>query len=90
MKKQIVAILILGFSLKASAEYRAFELKITDTEKNKERIIISTLDQIQYPRYYPLAKNEIITYENSWMCYDNMSNFKSPCTPLKTNSANNP
>ncbi len=90
-------------SPKASAEYRAFELKITDTEKNKDRAIISTLDNLQYPRYYPLNKNESIAYVDSWMCYENMSDFTKTCakpdrdmatemptTPLKTNSAANP
>lgn len=66
-------------SPKASAEYRAFELRIDDTEKSKTRIVISVLDHLQYPHYYPLNKNETIAYVDSWMCFENMSNFRKPC-----------
>lgn len=72
------------------AEYRAFELKIDDAEKNKSRTITSTLDHLQYPKYFSLAKNEVISYVDSWMCLENMANFKPPCpkpgpTALPTN-----
>ncbi|MCB0350932.1 MAG: hypothetical protein KDD38_07100 [Bdellovibrionales bacterium] len=75
----VLLFLTVAASPKASAEYRAFELTITDTDKNKERTVISTLDHLQYPRYYPLMKNEIIAYTDSWMCYENMANFTKTC-----------
>lgn len=73
---------IIGFmltGLSARAEYRAFELSITEIEKNKTRTVISVLDHIQYPRYYPLNKNETIAYVDSWMCFENMSFFRKVC-----------
>lgn len=66
-------------SLKSGAEYRAFELQIDDIEKNKSRSVITVLDHIQYPHYYPLNKNETIAYIDSWMCFDNMSYFRKVC-----------
>lgn len=63
----------------ARAEYRAYELKIENTETNKGRTEISTLDHLQYPRYFPLAAGEKISYVDSWMCRGNTSNFKKPC-----------
>jgi len=63
----------------ARAEYRAFELRIDNTEKGTSRPAFSTFDQIQYPRFYPLAKNEVIHYVDSWMCFENMSNFRKMC-----------
>jgi hypothetical protein len=57
----------------ASAEYRAFELLITNQVTGQSRIVISTLDHIQFPQYYPLNAGEIAEYQTSWMCWDNTS-----------------
>ncbi len=62
-----------------SAEYRTFELRIDDIEKNKSRTATSTLDHLQYARYFPLQKNEVVVYVDSWMCKGNTSNFKPTC-----------
>lgn len=75
----LVAAAILIASPKAGAEYRAFELKIENVEKSKVRTVITTLDHLQYPRLYPVEKDEIVTYVDSWMCRENMSNFRPAC-----------
>ena len=71
--------LFLLFYTAVFAEYRAFELKITNQTTGTERTITSTLDDLQYPRYHPLGRDELITYVDSWMCFDNMSDFKAAC-----------
>ena len=74
-----------------SAEYRTYELKIKDHSNQKERLIITTFDHIQYTDYYALNPNESIEYVDSWMCWGNTANFKSPCPkPKRTASSVSP
>jgi hypothetical protein len=73
----LIACIVAG--QKAMAEYRAFELKITNTEKNKDYSVVSILDHLQYPKYHPMLKNEVIAYVDSWRCKENMSEFRRPC-----------
>ena len=72
-------ITILISSPWARAEYRAYELRLDNTEKGTSRTVISTLDHLQYPRYYPLAKGEVAAYVDSWRCRENMSHFRKTC-----------
>ena len=60
-------------------EYRAYELGITNTSTGDTRTVVSTLDNLQYPGYYPLQASEVIQYEDSWMCYGNTSQFRPIC-----------
>ena len=46
---------------------------------NGPRRVISTLDEIQYPDYYPLKPTEKIAYLDSWMCWGRTDEFKPPC-----------
>lgn len=70
---------IILFPVFSFSEYRAYELTIVNTESGKTRTIISTLDHIQYPQYYPLNKGEQAEYVDSWMCWHNSSHFKEVC-----------
>ncbi len=82
MQKSIWAFLVsltMISSLSASAEYRAFELRIDNTEKGSSRTVVSVLDHLQYPHFYPLNNNEVAIYADSWMCYENMSYFRRTC-----------
>ncbi len=72
------AIILLIISTKVEAEYRAYQLQI-DAGDGKGREVISTLDQYQYPVYNPLNQGETIKYVDSWMCYENMSQFRKTC-----------
>ncbi len=76
--KRLLLILFL-FSQLTAAEYRAFELVITDKGSGKERVVISTLDPGQYRGYYPVAYSENVTYRGTWRCKGNTSNFKPVC-----------
>jgi hypothetical protein len=78
-KRVALFIVVLLLSVNGHAEYRAFELLIENTEKNTSRTVISNMDQLQYPSYYPLQKNETIQYVDSWMCQGNMSNGSPTC-----------
>lgn len=57
----------------ANAEYRAFELVITDEATGQERVEISTLDPNQYRGYHPVKYTETVTYRATWMCKGNTS-----------------
>ncbi len=61
------------------AEYRAYELLIENPEKGTQRKVISTLDHMQYPKYYPLNGGETVSYVDSWKCYHNGSQFQDTC-----------
>lgn len=72
------------------AEYRVYELEIESpapqtqpanqiANQIKVRRIFSSLDDRQYPGYYPLAKGESIRYLDSWMCYQSGAGFKPYC-----------
>ena len=53
----------------ARAQYRVFILTITNTKTQQTRLVKSTLDNIQYPGYYPLDADETISLTDTWMCW---------------------
>ncbi len=65
--------IFLNLINQAQAEYRVFRLKITKKAQApaqaEERIVESTLDPEQYPRYYPLQADEVVSYTETWRCY---------------------
>lgn len=63
----------------AQAEYRAFELVITNTTTGQERVVLSTLDPLQYRHYYPVRPEETVLYRATWMCRGNTSHFLRLC-----------
>ena len=71
--------LSLLFASSVHAEYRAFELVITDPTSGQDRVAISTLDPNQYRRFYPIKLNEKITYRATWRCRGNTSGLKAIC-----------
>lgn len=80
--------LFLGLaSVVAHAEYRMFTLKITNTKTQDYRLVDSTLDPIQYPYYYPVQKDEIVQYTDTWRCYGRTGGGQPPCPNPKTATA---
>lgn len=75
----IQIVLAWTFVLFAHAEYRVFELEIMDIESGKARNVQSTLDHIQYRTYYPVGRNEVVSYIDSWMCWENTNGFRPAC-----------
>lgn len=69
----------------AHAEYRVFTLKITNTQTKDYRLVDSTLDPIQYPYYYPVKKDEIVQYTDTWRCYGDTSGERPLCPNPKLN-----
>lgn len=63
----------------AWAEYRVFDLEITNTETGQTRNVLSTLDDIQYPGYYPLRAQETIRISDTWMCWKRSDHFQRYC-----------
>ncbi|MES2855345.1 MAG: hypothetical protein V4692_05760 [Bdellovibrionota bacterium] len=56
-------------ALPAQAEYRVFELKLTNSTTGQLRSVITTLDHLQYSTYYPVKKDETIEIADTWMCW---------------------
>jgi len=71
----------------AHAEYRVFTLKITNTQTKDYRLVDSTLDPIQYPYYYPVQKDEIVQYIDTWRCYGNTGGEKPHCPNPRTTAS---
>ena len=67
------------FHFETFADYRAFELVIVDPTSGQEHVVLSNLDPIQYPGYYPVKLGERITYRATWRCRGNTSNFQPIC-----------
>jgi hypothetical protein len=65
-----IAILVFSFAIPANAEHRVFTLTITNTTTGQSRNVTSTLDDIQYPSYHPISKDETIAIADSWMCWE--------------------
>jgi hypothetical protein len=70
---------ILSSSTAARAEYRAFELVLTDPTTGQEKVVVSTLDPWQYVIYHPVGPQVQVIYRSTWMCRGNTSNFKPIC-----------
>ncbi len=79
MMRFLISTLLLVLSSRSSAEYRAFDLRITNTQTGKIRNVRSILDQGQYRQYYYLSSAEVIEYQDSWMCYERSDHFKPIC-----------
>ena len=61
------------------AEYRAFELTITNSTTNQSRVVQTTLDHIQYPMYFHLQKDDRIQIASTWMCRNRTDQFMPIC-----------
>ncbi len=63
----------------AHAEYRAFELVITNPTTGQERVVKSNLNPGEYRRFHAIQPDEQITYRATWMCRGNTSFLKPIC-----------
>ncbi len=84
----MISFLIFIFiQVKVQAEYRAFELSISIVttspgsvpSSNSGRVVLSTLDHLQYPMYYHLRKDERIQIVSTWMCRNRTDQFQPIC-----------
>ena len=75
-----VSFFLLLFTLlqPGRAEYRAYRLQVNLDDK-PVREVISTLDHVQYPEYYPLGAGETVHYIESWMCWGRTEAFEPAC-----------
>ncbi len=72
--------LFIILSLQLSfAEYRVYELQITNTKTQKSRKVYSTLDWIQYRDYHHLSRDEEVYMTDHWMCWKRADFFKPLC-----------
>ena len=76
----MLGILFLFFShFDTSAEYRAYELTISDSITNQSRVVVTTLDHLQYPMYYTVHKDERTQITGTWMCKGRTDGFAPIC-----------
>ena len=84
-------LILLAIASPAQAEYRAFLLTVTNTQTSLTRTVVSTLDDIQYPGYFPLRTYETIAITETWMCRGRQGEGVRPCTnPRASSPAPNP
>ncbi len=73
-------LVVIAFVCSAYAEYRVFELEITDQKTGSVRKVKGTLDDIQYRGYYPVAETEEIKIADTWVCHKNRTeNYRTFC-----------
>lgn len=63
----------------AHAEYRVFQLVITDSTSGKSRTVVGTLDDLQYSQYHYVKTTETIALADTWMCWKRSDNFQPHC-----------
>lgn len=80
LSPRLVFIFALLFSATAAAEYRAFLLRIAKrTSPQDYRLVVSTLDPLQYPSYYTVEADEVVTYDDTWMCRGRTGDARPIC-----------
>jgi hypothetical protein len=54
-------------------------------------MVLTTLDDIQYPGYHPLNADETIAIQDTWRCWERSDGFKDICpNPRATTNTRNP
>lgn len=81
LKKYCFTILWFGLGvLPARAEYRVYQLKITDTLTQKSREVLSTMMPAAYIVYYPIRSSEMVEIVDNWMCWKRSDGYQKLCT----------
>jgi hypothetical protein len=75
---------LVVFASRSSAEYRAFLLQITDSRSGSERLVFSTLDELQYRDYYHLHPAESLQRLDTWMCWARSDHGQPICPNPRT------
>jgi hypothetical protein len=73
------AFLMASGFVPAHAEYRVFQLTITDGKTGQSRVVLSTLDHIQYPQYHAVNTTDTIAIQATWRCWGRSDWFKGYC-----------
>ena len=69
MRLFFVTLTLIFIPLSATAEYRAFELAITNTTTGNVRKVITNLDHYQYAGYNSVGSDETVQIAATWMCW---------------------
>jgi hypothetical protein len=77
---KIFFFMLVFWSFGAEAEYRVYQLKLTDTQTNKSHEFLSTLMPKQYIFYYPITAFQTLQIVDHWMCWQRSDGFKKLCT----------
>jgi hypothetical protein len=72
------------------AEFRAFRLKIVNSETGMERIVTTRFDDLQYADYHPIQRSERISIDQTWMCYERNDYTGIICSPPSKPKDNSP
>lgn len=87
----LVLFLILTWTAtRAPAEIRVFLLRIAKKSDPQDfRLVKSTLDPLQYPYFYPVSSDEVVTYDDTWRCWDRTGDFRELCKSPREIAAEN-
>lgn len=75
----IFSFILIFLSLSAFAENRIFLLQISNLKTLKSRTVYSSLDPLQYKNFYPLNRDEVIEYIDTWRCKGHTGYLRIPC-----------
>ena len=75
----IILVAILMTTSNARAEYRVYELLISNKATGSSRVYKSTLDDQQYAGYYLVQPGETVVIQATWMCRERSEFFKDFC-----------
>ena len=80
----LALLLALAAPPRAGAEYRAYKLAILDDATKHERVVVGTLDPLQYSGYFQVKKTESVRLTATWMCRARSDGFAPICPPPPT------
>ena len=79
MLARLVLLLTTLTAFSAQAEYRAYLLTVNNPKTGREFKYVTTLDDIQFPMYYPLNQYDEIVLTDTWMCWGRMGEGVPTC-----------
>ncbi|OFZ30199.1 MAG: hypothetical protein A2622_10155 [Bdellovibrionales bacterium RIFCSPHIGHO2_01_FULL_40_29] len=82
---RVFATILMLITNSAGAEYRVFQIQITDSKTQNVRQVQSTLDPEQFQMVYPIGINEYVTYVQTWRCQGNTNHHKPYCQSPELN-----
>jgi hypothetical protein len=80
----VIHFFIFLFSFAASAEYRAYQLAVVNSQTKASRLVEpTTIDHLQYYTYYNVRQIEYVQLVSTWMCPGRTDNFEPICANPK-------
>ncbi|MCC6276579.1 MAG: hypothetical protein IT289_01545 [Oligoflexia bacterium] len=91
MRSAILGIIVFVSGHGVWAEYRVYQLGIKQKPQDKaERMVLTTLDHLQYPDYFKIYPKESVRLVDHWMCRGRTDEMTPLCKKPKAPAADLP